>query len=575
MKVVLCFPPSWTATMPHLALPMLTGYLRAQGIQVEQRDLNLELKDQMLTRAHLERSVQRLRQRTWRAERPDAAALQWALADGVQVAARIEDAKRVIRSDEFYDGPRGQWALETILSGLQLASLPFHPATLDLSSFNLGATEYSSQSLLSVVRDPALNPFRELFQEGIIAEWRRDPPDLVGISIPTTAQFLAGMTLASLIKEAGLPTHVTVGGPHISVLREGLPQAPALFEIIDSAVVFAGELPLLRLAEALADRRDLSGVPNLIYRDEGKIVVNARAPGVKLADQPPPDFRGLPLERYLAPGLVLPLITSRGCYHGKCAFCNVGYGEGAQFEQIPGELAVAQMLHLKERYPVKHIWFADEAISPRNLRAMSAELEKMGAPIEWSAYLRFDRAIQRDLLDGLYRAGCRMLFFGLESASPKVMQAMNKGIELPIVRRILRDSAEAGLWNHLFFFFGFPGETIEDAQQTVNFFYEQSPHVHSTGFGAFVLELYAAAYQHPQRFGISRIKRDPKQDLAICFNYQVSRGMDEQMTELAASRFLDALPRKEFGHFYIHDVYRILYAQHLQHQGSPYPPWLE
>ena len=62
---------------------------------------------------------------------------------------------------------------------------------------------------------------------------------------------LAGMTLAHLIKQSGLGCHVTVGGPHITMLREQLPKAPALFKLIDSAVLFEGEEPLLRLAETL------------------------------------------------------------------------------------------------------------------------------------------------------------------------------------------------------------------------------------------------------------------------------------------------------------------------------------
>ncbi len=51
------------------------------------------------------------------------------------------------------------------------------------------------------------------------------------------------------------------------------------------------------------------------------------------------------------------------------------------------------------------------------------------------------------------------------------MQAMVKGTEVEHMSRILHDSTAAGIWNHTFFFFGFPGETIEDAQATVNFLY--------------------------------------------------------------------------------------------------------
>src|SRR5690606_16826112 len=131
---------------------------------------------------------------------------------------------------------------------------------------------------------------------------------------------------------SGLKCHVTVGGPHITMLREQIAQTPALFSLIDSAVIFDGEVPLLRLAETLGgafnSQDSLEHIPNLIYRQQdGKIRVTQRKEPEKIQNLPLPDFDGLPLDRYLAPHLVLPLMTARGCYFGKCAFCNVGYGE--------------------------------------------------------------------------------------------------------------------------------------------------------------------------------------------------------------------------------------------------------
>ena len=94
----------------------------------------------------------------------------------------------------------------------------------------------------------------------------------MGISIPTEGQLLAGLTLAALIRDAGLKCHITVGGPHITMLREQLPEVPQLFDLIDSAVLFEGEhasagawLKALEQAHG-----DLSGVPNLVYAAAGR-----------------------------------------------------------------------------------------------------------------------------------------------------------------------------------------------------------------------------------------------------------------------------------------------------------------
>jgi hypothetical protein len=170
--------------------------------------------------------------------------------------------------------------------------------------------------------------------------------------------------------------------------------------------------------------------------------------------------------------------------------------------------------------------------------------------------------------------GCRMLLFGLETASPPMIEQMVKGTRLEPMSRILRESAEAGIWNHTFFFFGFPGETIDRAQETVNFLYAHQPWIHSASPGAFVLERYSPAHLDPKRYGLKKIIEDPERDLAIYFDYQVTSGMDENMAGQLVSHLLDALPTRRYGQYYIHDTYRLLYASHLREQGQPYPPWL-
>jgi hypothetical protein len=223
---------------------------------------------------------------------------------------------------------------------------------------------------------------------------------------------------------------------------------------------------------------------------------------------------------------------------------------------------------------VRHVFFADEAITPRNLRGMSARLEAMGAPLEWIGCVRFEKALSEELLHSMYRGGCRMLLFGLEAASAPIIRRIGKGTQLPEVQRILRQSAEAGIWNHIFFFFGFPGETIEDAQETVNLIYRHKQYTHSAAPGTFLLERYAPAHLNPRRYGITHVSEPPEGDLAIYFDYQVASGMDEEMADLAMSRFLDVLPLKQYGHFYVHDTYRFLYASHLNERGIPLPPWV-
>ena len=571
MKVMLLFPPHWTPAMPHLALPALTAYLRAQGVQVIQRDLNLETFEHALTRDYLAEMLARLCQDQHCAP-PQT--VERALAEGPELAAGVEQAVRVVRSDSFLEGPAGVDALLAAARSLELASLPFYPAALELSRFAPAQPVDRSASLLRAVRDPRHNMFVPMFRRFVIPDIERERPELVGVSIATMDQMLAGLTLAYLIKEGGLGCHVTVGGAHVTMLRQELGRLPALFDLVDSAVAFEGEVPLLRLTQALAGDGHLTQVPNLIYRRGGHVRANPLGEPVAMAELPPPDFDGLPLERYLAPQLVLPLASSRGCYHGRCAFCNVGYGRGAPYQARPAQQVAQQMRALCQEHRAQHIFFADEVLSPHLLREMSAALERAGSPIHWCGCARLEPALSEELLAGMARGGCRMLLFGLETASPPVMTRMAKGTQREAMGRILEQSAAAGIWNHVFFFFGFPGETLEQAQETVDFVYAHQEAIHSASPGTFLLERDAPVHRRPGEYGIACIREDPERDLAIHFEYEVESGMDEAMAELAVSGLLEVLPEKRYGHLYVNDVYRFLYACRLHEEGRPLPPWL-
>ena len=148
----------------------------------------------------------------------------------------------------------------------------------------------------------------------------------------------------------------------------------------------------------------------------------------------------------------------------------------------------------------------------------------MGTPFHWGGCARFETVISGELLETMQRGGCRMILFGLESASEAIMDRMIKGTKVEDMSRILVESAEAGIWNHTFFFFGFPGETLEDAQETVNFLFEHKQYIHSAAMGTFLMERYSPAHRFPQNFGVSKIVEDPDKDLAIYFDYEVESG---------------------------------------------------
>lgn len=569
--------------MPHLALPSLTAYLRSHGVEVIQRDLNVEVFDQVLSGRHLSVLLRQLRRERrlmghkgpgTPLMRARVQAMDWALEKGWGIAADVDRAKGIMRSRHFFEPELSLKAFFALTEGLRLASVPHFPSALRLTGYDSAYPPDSSQAILAAVRDRDFNLFRALFERTILPQIRRARPDLVGISLTSTHQVIAGFTLASLIKEVDLAAHITLGGKMIACWRDLLPHQEELWALFDSAILFQGEVALLRLIEALEGDADLASVPNLIYRDGSRIRVNALKPPESADGLPIPDFEGLPLERYLAPLRVLPIAASRGCYWGRCAFCNVGYGESLHFSEKRAQQVAEEMMALAEAYNTRHFFFADEALSPRMLKFLSAQLIEADADLHWTCCARFEPGISGELLIQMRRAGCRMVLYGLESGSQRILDRMDKGIRLETARRILKEGAEAGIWNHVFIFFGFPGETEEEAWETVRFFNQNRGLIHSGCTGTFLLERYGRVADEPAAYGVSRLITRPDQDLAYYYDYQVSSGISSARAEEIEGQFLESLPDKLFPQFYFHDIYRFLYASHFR-DGEPFPTMLQ
>jgi anaerobic magnesium-protoporphyrin IX monomethyl ester cyclase len=561
MKVLLAFPPSWHPLMPHLALPSLTAYLCAQGVEVAQRDLNIEVYDAILSQRYLDPIVRRLqRSGRRRGEQinapPDLVA--WGQANGPAIAAKVGRAKRIARSERFYE-PGGVDAFATINDALELASIPHYPTSIDLTGYSSAYPQDISRAILAAVRDPDRNLFYRVF-ERMVPSLLAEEPDIVGISITSARQVIAGFTLAHLIRQAGSDAHITLGGKMITCWRDQLVDVPALFDLVDSAVIYAGERALMRLVETLDAGGDISSVPNAIYRDDDCVVKTEVEPALPIDDLPIPDFDGFPLDKYLVPDRVLPISASRGCYWHRCAFCNVGHGESATYEERQAARVLAELRHQAERWDASRFFFCDEAVSPRMLKALSRLIIEGGDRFRWTIAARFERSYTGETLQQMAQAGCRMIMYGLESGSQTILDRMDKGTNLEVAARVLRDGAKAGIWNHLFFFFGFPGETLENAQETVDFVYSQRDTVHSVCTGTFLLEPYSKVEANPAAFDIASVDRLPGRDLAYYVEYEAGLGLTPLQAEQIEQVFVDSLPFKSRAQIYFHDIYRFLYA---------------
>ncbi|MGH7232924.1 MAG: B12-binding domain-containing radical SAM protein, partial [Nitrospiraceae bacterium] len=341
MKVMLVFPPDWYPSEPYLSLPTITAFLRAAGHHVIQKDVNLEMYDWYFSEDFLKRVLRRVPQQLDRLRKLSKKReleewekdLQLSLCDLsrdriAELIEKADTAKRIVRGPEFYDAEKLEWAITVFREVTAAISLVYAPARICMPPMetDLSYKVFVSSDVLDAVQDTQVNVYRDVFEHILRPAIEAERPDVIGISIVLQQQLFSSMTFCALIKERFPNIHVTIGGNTVTRLRDVLPDNPALFALFDTAVVYEGETAFLQLIEAIRAGGDLSQVPNLIYRDASGIHASSLTFAEDMSLLPPPDFDGLPLDKYFVPDRILPYLATRGCYWGRCEFCDHGEG---------------------------------------------------------------------------------------------------------------------------------------------------------------------------------------------------------------------------------------------------------
>ena len=537
-KVMLLFPPEWVPTAPYLALPSLTAVLREAGHTVIQRDINIGMWDHFFSmefliwvKARLGMQLKPLQDREKAAtlteqEADHKAVLEQAYTvDVFDLADRAEDAKLIVRGERFYQAEILEGALNTFREAMAYISTAYYPASLVFYPMesNLGYRPGVSKEVLACLDDEQVNVYRDLCNQLVMPSVAKEKPDVIGVSIGTQMQLLAGLTFCKMIKETFPHIHVVVGGNVITRLQEDLAKHEQFFtDVFDSAILYEGEHALLWLIEALNGERAIASVPNLIYRDDSGIHRNPEVYTEKTTALPLPDFDGLPLDQYFVPELIIPYLATRGCYWGRCTFCDHGQGYFDQYRGVPVQQVVEQIKALRDKYQCRHFLFSDESYPPALFKKVSQLLVDQNVGIKWTTLIRFEETLQDQATwDLAAKAGCCTLYYGMESASERVLNLMDKHAKKSVIQRNLHMASKAGIWNHVMAFYGFPGETLDEALETRQFVLDNQPVIHSMELFYFVAYRHTPMVRNPEKFGITIHKQD-EYDLPLDYYYTLN-----------------------------------------------------
>jgi radical SAM superfamily enzyme YgiQ (UPF0313 family) len=317
-------------------------------------------------------------------------------------------------------------------------------------------------------------PFEKIKQE--ITERK---PDIVGISGPFTCQIENSIKVSNLVKEVNPRILTVMGGPHVTLIpQEFLEEA----KNVDIAVIGEGEYVMLEIVQAFEDREQLSQIQGIAYRQNEKVVVNPTRQLIdNLDDLPYPAYNLVDMEQYLDPKKIgyrsfqnraISMITSRGCPFN-CCFCAVHLHMGQKFRAHSAKYVLDHIQYVVDKFKVKNIFFEDDnlTLDIKRFEEICDGIIERKIKIGWETPngVRAD-CLDRDLLKKMKQSGANSIFVGVESGDQQVLdKVICKSLDLNRVVEFAKDAKQIGLKTGAFYIIGFPGETKENMQKTVDF----------------------------------------------------------------------------------------------------------
>lgn len=510
MKVALLFPTGTDPRSPYLALPALAATLRGAGIRTTLHDLDIGGLHYLLEPANLEAAGKAFRRRLTRTDDLQNRRLAIVSEELPQLSQKYLATLR--DPNAFFDSNEWAVARAGLLDALDIASIARDSKlrySIDPIDYKVeGIDPQSVRSLVAGTSDDRYNIFAEYWERDLYPAIEREAPLYVGITITNRQQILPGLLLARRLRERG--HFVVIGGALITKFTKKLPGLPQFFETFaDAVIAYEGETAAVALADALATRCSLDKVPNLLYLDGGQVRMNLTHVE-DVASLPTPDFEGLPLDKYLSPTPVLPVLLGKGCYFNRCKFCDIPYINHISkkaYRLRSAETVVNDLQELNRRFGSRYFEFTDEALPPRTLEHLADELAARGENrFSFVGYARLERGFTKSVCRKLAAAGFRKFFFGLESGCQSTLDHMDKGIQASDVPGLLRNCRDAGIHFHIFSILGFPEETEQQAMETVRFFEDNRDLLNAPGISfdvhPFGLELRTEYAERATSFGV-------------------------------------------------------------------------
>jgi radical SAM superfamily enzyme YgiQ (UPF0313 family) len=375
---------------------------------------------------------------------------------------------------------------------------PFVEASTPISLGNVGAALQAQGHQVRIFTIGSTTSFSPQDLAGYLTSFA---PRLVGLGA-YQRNMLHVRAFARLVKQVLPEASVVIGGPQATFMPD---DGVALLAEIDFVSRAEGEQTIQALAEALEGGWRDQPIPGVTARTRDGALITGEPPPL------PPDLDGYPspwLTGLLDPAELKEsiLLTSRGCPNA-CCFCYTPAASGRR-TRVQSVARVLEDISVVCRRGNGALWFADPNFTVDEQRVVQLLEGILARELDVSMWVetRADM-LSPELIELMKRAGVHTVAFGLESASPNVFPALNKGLDPDRIARAAGAAAAADLQVELFSQFALPHERLADAMQTLRFVKDCGVPIRGNS-NAQQMQLYFGSQvcADPQRFGVRSLR---------------------------------------------------------------------
>lgn len=378
--------------------------------------------------------------------------------------------------------------------------------------------------------DKLIHPFLPYFYDLFTKSISEKKWDFIGLSVNYSFQLPFAIWMSKYVKSLFPTAIISVGGTEISDIFKQLRSQSLIWDIFphcDVVMVGEGETALVKILQSIQNQEPLPGNHSGILLRGEPVKANKLVVYEDVSNLPKTQYNVWDWHQYWSPEPVVLYSPTRGCYWNKCTFCDYGLNTDtptSPSRERPVEKVVDELVEVSKFS--RTVYFAVDAMSPLYLKKLAKALVSAGVNIRWSAELRLEKSLKKELAYDLKEAGCVCVSFGYESGSQRILDLINKGVQIKEVPQILRQLSEVNIGAQIMGFTGFPGEKREEALETFRFLKENRPYWALAGIGNFSLTPGAIVAKHPGNFGVEKIISYERDDIVRSLKWKDFDGED-------------------------------------------------